>query len=117
VRRKWGLQPPDLNFPVARMKFFTRYYARKNEVRQSKGRKMNHAERFERLKRLTPLEATRAWLEGDFDLDDEPALIEALRKDKRISLSDDKIIDLFAEAIMEEDVDAQEFLERLERAA
>lgn len=78
---------------------------------------MRNKERFEHLRSLTPLEATKTWLEGDFGLDDEPALIEALRKDKRISLPDDKIIDLFAEALMEEDVEAQEFLERLERAA
>jgi hypothetical protein len=78
---------------------------------------MRNEERFERLRKLTPVEATRAWLEGDVDMDDEPALIEALRKDKHIMLSDDKIIDLFAEAMMEEDVDAEEFLERLERAA
>jgi hypothetical protein len=78
---------------------------------------MRDIERLERLRKLAPVEATRVWLEGDFDFDDEPALIEAIRKDKQIMLSDDKIIDLFAEAIMEEDVDAQEFLERLERAA
>jgi hypothetical protein len=78
---------------------------------------MRNKERCEHLRKLTPLEATKTWLEGDFGLDDEPALIEALRKDKRIALPDDKIIDLFAEALMEEDVDAQEFLERLERAA
>ncbi len=78
---------------------------------------MVNKERCEQLRKLTPLEATRTWLEGDCDMEDEPALIEALRKDKRITLADDKIIDLFAEALMEEDVDAQEFLERLERAA
>jgi hypothetical protein len=78
---------------------------------------MRNEERFERLRKLTPIEATRSWLEGDFGLNDEPATMEALRKDKRITISDDKIIDLFAEVMMEEDVDAQEFLERLERAA
>jgi hypothetical protein len=78
---------------------------------------MQNKERFERLRKLSPLEATRTWLEGDVDVNDEPAMLEAIHKDKRISLSDDQIIDLFAEAMMEEDVDAQEFLERLERAA
>ncbi len=78
---------------------------------------MQNQESFERLRKLTPLEATKVWREGDFGLDDEPALIESLRRDKRITLSDDKLIDLFAEAMMEEDVDPQEFLERLERAA
>lgn len=78
---------------------------------------MRDEARLERLRKLSPIEATRTWLEGDFGIDEEPVLLEALRKDKHIMLSDDKIIDLFAEAIMEEDVDAEEFLERLERAA
>ncbi len=78
---------------------------------------MRDEERLERLRKLSPVEATRTWLEGDFGIDEEPALLEALRKDKHIMLSDDKIIDLFSEAMMEEDVDAEEFLERLERAA
>ena len=78
---------------------------------------MRDTARLERLRKLSPIEATRTWLEGDVDMDDEPALLEALRKDRHIMLSDDKIIDLFSEARMEEDVDAEEFLERLERAA
>ena len=78
---------------------------------------MQDSERFERLRKLSPIDAAKAWLQGDFGLDDEPALIEALRKDKNIMLYDDKIIDLFADAMMEEDVSADELLERLERAA
>jgi hypothetical protein len=78
---------------------------------------MQDSERFERLRKLSPIDAAKAWLQGDFGLDDEPALIEALRKDKNIMLYDDKIIDLFADAMMEEDVSAEELLERLERAA
>lgn len=76
---------------------------------------MRNLERFERLRQLTPIEAARAWLEGDFGLGDEPALIEALRKDKGITATDDKIIDIFLDA-MEENVSAEEVLERLKRA-
>jgi hypothetical protein len=78
---------------------------------------MPDRERYERLRKLSPIEATKAWLEGEFGMDDEPALIEAIRKDKNIMLSDDQIIDLFANALSEEDVSAEELLERLERAA
>jgi hypothetical protein len=56
-------------------------------------------ERFEQLRNLSPVEAARAWLDGDFGIGDEPALIEAIRKDKRIKLSDDEIIDFFTEAM------------------
>jgi hypothetical protein len=78
---------------------------------------MPDRERYERLRKLSPIEATKALLEGEFGMDDEPALIEAIRKDKNIMLSDDQIIDLFANALTEEDVSAEELLERLERAA
>ena len=68
--------------------------------------------RFEQLRNLSPVEAARAWLEGDFGIGDEPAMIEAIRKDKRIKLSDDEIIDFFTEA-MEDDWDAQHCLDEL----
>ena len=68
--------------------------------------------RFERLRSLSPVEAARAWLDGDFGIGDEPAMIEAIRKDKRIKLSDDEISDFFAEA-MEDDWDAQHCLDEL----
>jgi hypothetical protein len=44
--------------------------------------------RYEKLIALPPIEAVRAWLEGDFGLGDEPAMISAIRKDSRITLSD-----------------------------
>ena len=68
--------------------------------------------RFEQLRNLSPVEAARAWLDGDFGVGDEPALIEAIRRDNRIKLSDDEIIDFFAEA-MEDDCDAQRCLDEL----
>ena len=69
-------------------------------------------ERFERLSGLAPLEAVRAWLDGDFGIGDEPALISAIRKDRRISLSDDDLEDAILEA-MDGGLDAPVCLERL----
>lgn len=69
-------------------------------------------ERFKRLQTLTPIEAVQAWLEGDFGIGDEAALISAIRKDKRVSLSDDQIIDTMCGA-MDEGLDAPACLERL----
>lgn len=74
---------------------------------------MTDKARFERLRSLSPVEAARAWLDGDFGMGDEPAMIEAIRKDGKIKLTDDEIIDFFTEA-MEGDWDAQHCLEELE---
>jgi hypothetical protein len=68
--------------------------------------------RFERLSGLAPLGAVRAWLDGDFGMGDEPALILAIRKDERVSLSDDDIIDTICDA-MDEGLDGSACLERL----
>ncbi len=73
---------------------------------------MQDKERFEKLRALTPIDAVKAWLDGDFGNGEEPALIEAIRKDARITLSDDAILDAICEA-MEEELDAQACLERL----
>ncbi len=72
-------------------------------------------ERFERLRALAPIDAVRAWLDGDFGLDDEAAMIEAIRRDTRVTLSDDDIIDAVSDA-MDEGLDAQACLERLARS-
>ncbi len=69
-------------------------------------------ERFERLRALAPIDAVRAWLDGDFGMGDEPAMIEAIRKDTRVSLSDDDIIGAVCDA-MDEGMDAPACLERL----
>jgi hypothetical protein len=70
-------------------------------------------ERFEHLRSLTPLEAIRAMLEGDFGIGDEPAIAEAIRKDKRIKLSNDEVIDLLRQALQEDDCNAQKCLDKL----
>ena len=56
-------------------------------------------ERFERLRALKPVEAVKAFLEGDFGIGDEPAIIEAIQKDSRISLSDDEIMEALCDAL------------------
>ena len=69
-------------------------------------------ERFERLRALTPIDAVRAWLDGDFGIGDEPAMIAAIRRDTRVTLSDDDITDAVCDA-MDEGLDASACLERL----
>ena len=73
---------------------------------------MSRLHQLERLKRLSPIEAIQTWLEGDFGLDEEPALCAAIRKDLRTILSSDEIFASMSEA-MEGKCDAQRCLERL----
>ena len=73
---------------------------------------MPDEKRMERIKQLSPIEAVQAWLDGDFCLDEESALCTAIRKDTRITLSDDEFFDAFVLAI-EDECDAQQCLERL----
>ena len=68
--------------------------------------------RFETLSALAPVDAVRTWLDGDFGMGDESALISAIRKDSRISLSDDAITDAIMDA-MDDGLDAPACLERL----
>jgi hypothetical protein len=68
--------------------------------------------RFEKLSALLPVDAVRAWLDGDFGMGDEPALISAIRKDPRIKISDDAIEDTVLD-VMDEGLDAEACLERL----
>jgi len=64
------------------------------------------------LRVLAPIDAVQAWLDGDFGLGDELAMIAAIRKDTRVSLSDEDIIDAVCEA-MDVGLGAAECLERL----
>ena len=67
---------------------------------------------MEALKQLTPLAAIQTWLDCEFGQDEEPALCFAIRKDARITLSDDEIIDVICDAL-EEDWPAAKCLEEL----
>ena len=69
-------------------------------------------ERFDRLRALAPIDAVRAWLDGDFGIGDEPALLVAIRRDTRVAGSDDDITDAICDA-MDDGVDAAACLERL----
>ena len=69
-------------------------------------------ERFERLRALAPVDAVRAWLDGDFGIGDEPAMLAAIRRDTRVAGSDDDIIDTICDA-MDDGLDASACLERL----
>ena len=71
-------------------------------------------ERSERLRALTAIDAVRAWLGGDFGIGDEPTMIAAIRKDPRITRSDEEIADVICEG-MDEELDAEACLERLAR--
>ena len=73
-------------------------------------------DRFDKLRSLSPVESVRAWIDGDFGIGDEPAMIEAIRKDNRIIVSDDEIIDRMADA-MESGLDAATCLERLAKTS
>jgi hypothetical protein len=76
---------------------------------------MPNLARMEKLKKLSPFEAIQAWLDGDFGMDEEPALIFAIRKDDRITLSDDDIVEVILDA-MEDNCDAATCLESLAAA-
>lgn len=79
-----------------------------------------------RLAQLPPAEAARALLEGDFGFGDEPAICFALRRDPRVTLDDDAILDVFWALLDEIDADEaspsdhispEAFLERLVAAS
>lgn len=73
---------------------------------------MRNKERFEALRVLSPVEAVQAWLDFKFGFDDEPAMLEAIRRDSRVRLSDEEIIDTIQNA-MNEELSAQTCLECL----
>ena len=73
---------------------------------------MQNKQRFDTLRGLAPVAAVQSWLDGEFGIGDEPALIEAIRIDGRVCLPDGKIIDAIYDS-MAESMSAQECLERL----
>ena len=73
---------------------------------------MPNQQRMDAFKKLPPLEAIQAWLDGDFGMDEEPALCAAIRTDSRITLSDDDISEVIFNA-MDDECDAATCLERL----
>jgi len=67
---------------------------------------------FAELSALLPVDAVRAWLDGDFSIGDEPAMISAIRKDPRIKMSSAAIEDAILDA-MDEELDAEACFKRL----
>jgi len=67
---------------------------------------------IDKYRTFSPIDAVRAWLDGEFGIGDESAMIEAIRKDSRVSLSDDGIIDAILDA-MDDGLDAPACMERL----
>ena len=76
---------------------------------------MRISERFEQLRALSPIKAVQTWLEFAFGFDDEPALLEAIRRDSRVQLSDKEITDVICDA-MDNESNARECLERLAKS-
>lgn len=68
-----------------------------------------------RLRALSPIDAIHAWLDGDFGIGDEQAMIAAIRMDTRIVMSDDGIEEVIFNA-MNEGFDASTCLEQLTRS-
>lgn len=60
---------------------------------------------------LTPIGAIQKWLNGEFTIGDEPALIAAIKQD-RIRLDDQTIENIILDA-MDDELSADECLERL----
>ncbi|WP_420455888.1 hypothetical protein [Rubrivirga sp.] len=82
--------------------------------------------RHARLAQLSPTDAARALLEGDFTIGDEPPLFFAIRRDERVTLDDDGIMDVFMDVLDEfgdedgfpsDHVDPEAFLDRLAAAS
>ena len=73
---------------------------------------MRNKERFESLRVLSPVEAVQAWLDFRFGIDDEPAMLEAIRRDSRVRLSDGEFIASIQNA-MDKKLSAQACLECL----
>ena len=63
--------------------------------------------------KASPVQALAAWLTGNFAIYDEPAMLEAIRKDARITLSDGDIAEFLFQIVGEEGWNAERCLEVL----
>ncbi|HEX6985854.1 MAG TPA: hypothetical protein VF170_10770 [Planctomycetaceae bacterium] len=70
------------------------------------------SKRDKALSRLTPIEAIRAFLAGEFGIGDETAIVAAIRRDPRVTLTEDEVLEVLGDAL-EEGVDAETCLARL----
>ena len=76
---------------------------------------MQNDERFQRQRNLSPVEPAAAWLNGDFGVEDDLAMMEAVRRDSRIKATDAEIALHFSEALRRRERNAQRCLDDLAR--
>ena len=76
----------------------------------------HNRDRFERLQSLSPIDAVRAWLDGEFGTGEESAMMSAIRRDDRVKGSDTDIFDTICDAMVEE-LGAEDCMNRLSESA
>ena len=70
---------------------------------------------YERLKNLTALDAVQVWLEGEFVLEEEPALVHAIQAGISRKVSPETIIKILCQSLDDDDV-AEDCLDKIESA-
>lgn len=72
--------------------------------------------RFEQLRQKPADEAIFIWLDGDFTIGEEPALLEAIRRGLSISLDDGAVTEIICDC-MDDDLSTEQCRERLLEAS
>ena len=76
----------------------------------------NHnPDNYKRLESLSPLEAVRVWLAGDFAIDEDEALLSAVRSDLSVRLPDERIFEIICDS-MELEETPEVCLEKLKKS-
>lgn len=70
---------------------------------------------YERLKNLPSLDAVQVWLEGDFEIEEEPALIQAIQAGIGRKVPSEKIIKILCQSL-DDDVSPEDCLDKIESA-
>lgn len=73
---------------------------------------MPNQKRMERFRRLRPIKAVQAWLDGAFGINEEWALCISIRREPGVTLSDEEITNVMVKA-WDEELDAAACLERM----
>ena len=72
--------------------------------------------RFEELRQKPPEVAISIWLQGEFTIGEEPALLEAIRDGLSLRLDDGEITEIICDC-MDDDLSAPQCKERLFKAS
>ena len=88
----WRIENPS-GVWMRRAGFFRRNEGTENNMEPA------NRKNFYGLAALAPVDAIRVCLNGSFGMSDVSTLISAIRKDRRIALSDDELLDLIVEAL------------------